>query len=491
MMKNHYADFLSSDQKVAGSGPAGRATCWTRTYRDSRREKRKVAFAVLLHDHCGRGWRRSRAALAESWPSSCAQRVTRSPDVKRRVGSAPGRPGEPEQVTTKNTPDSGLTVAPEELTSSSLMQPRRSCLGQGSALSRVLFLMLTCGASAGEKVTFTDKRSPHEPVTQSRPGTARVTIESPLGSFSPGSSSLRGIPAPPFSSPRPAPLTPQQREALDQRRDWIMQTPDDRLADSEKVNRALGVRDYSAEDAGKTAEEATENGTLLRFYEKLEAGESADLPAATGQASSEPTESLSPLGLDGAPTFPGAQPHAPSGEWSPAYGTPSSWNNGVPAGRLEPFRVPPRALGAMERPFEPRRGAESTSSFLRQVIAGTEGAPEPSGIERLLGGSPISSPIASPIVRSPITSLDPVTAYPDPTREALNPVVTSPIGSLNSPLQAGAATSPRSLLTTPSLMGRTLVGSESVGGSLKAGSRNDRGALQSIKVQLEMPRRSF
>jgi len=105
-----------------------------------------------------------------------------------------------------------------------------------------------------------------------------------------------------------------------------------------------------------------------------------------------------------------------------------------------------------------------------------------------------SSPVGNPIGRDPISSLDPVTAYPDPTRQALNPVVSSPVGSLGSPLQAASPGRDRPLASSPSSVMRDLGGGSFRGAfspSAASPILNERRTLNSMKVTLEAPRRGF
>lgn len=365
--------------------------------------------------------------------------------------------------------------------------------GPRAALGCLAGTLVALSAAAGEGVTFSDKWSDRRPATQpGRETGRRFSLENPFGSFNSGSSSLHGIAAPPFSPPEPTPLSPRERELLEQRRDWIMQTPGDRMRDSDAVNRAFGVREYAPETSKKESD--TEKGTLLRYYEKLQATDAAAAKVVRAPADSATTDSLSPLGLGGAPRFGAPRPFRSSLE--PARGSLGAPRlNDIAANgfRGESLTPDDRQLGRWERPFEPSSSERRPSLAFGPAESAAESG-ELTGIQRVLGAAPLAGPV-TPLNRGPITSLDPVTTYPDPTREALNPVVSSPVGGLGSPLQAGPGTRDRSLTMTPSaglrdLGNNPLRGSSEIFGSAAPASSSSR-TLNSMKVQLEMPRRSF
>lgn len=375
------------------------------------------------------------------------------------------------------------------------MQQQRSAPRLRAFLPWVVGTLVTYSAVAGEGVTFSDKWSERRPATQ-RPGAGkRLSFENPFGSFSSGSSSLNGIAAPPFSPPQGTPLSPRERELLQQRRDWIMQTTDDRLGNREEVNRALGVRDYSPDPSKKESEE--DKGTLIRYYEKLEAAETAPGLSLRSPPENDTTtrDSLSPLGLDGTPRAPGSDPFRSS--LDPSRSSPGSPRlNDIAATGVRGDSLTPatRQFGLWERPFENASSDSRRPSLAFRTSLGADGTAEgPSGIERVLGGAPAVSPVA-PLSRGPLTSLDPVTTYPDPTREALNPVVASPATSLGSPLQASGSALGRPMLASPVSPLRNLgAGARGPGemfGSPAAASSSPR-TLNSMKLQLEMPRRGF
>ncbi len=357
-----------------------------------------------------------------------------------------------------------------------------------AALSCLAFVTL-----AGEGVTFSDRNSNRRPVTEGRGAARRFSTQNPFGGFDSGSSSLQSIPATPFASPQPTPLSPRDRERLQQQRDWIMNAPEDRLRSSDDVNRALGVRDYQPETESKENEAA--QGNLVRFYQKLEAAEADAAKATSLDPSRErPTDSLSPLGAD---SRSGSTPFGAPSSFQHRDGRPESrgprFSDLSLGGPSEPLGTLGRQPGQWDGLFDRSRNNDRPSTF--SVLETNPGAPkEPRDLERLLGGNPVTSPLA----QSPITSLDPVTAYPDPTREPLNPVVSSPVGTLPSPLQADTriGRGGRQPLLGASPATRNLDRGGSLRGSLgdpnaPAGPVSSQRALGAMKVQLEMPRRSF
>lgn len=370
------------------------------------------------------------------------------------------------------------------------MQRRGSFARARFAVGLLLATASTAVVWAGEGVTFSGRRPDPRPAATSRTPGSRLTIQSPLNSFGPGASSLQAIPAPPFAAPRALPLSPRERELMEQRRDWIMQSSENRLDSRDEVNRAFGVRDYDPDTAAKKKKESeTDKGTLTRYYEKLEAEESA--PAEPGHSKPEETDSLSPMGLEPLPAYGGYDSYLSPGNRAGAGNDPMSPRlNDISAGlRSDPFGAAAREAGRWPQPFEAERPGSRKPSFSFQSGTGGESAAQPSSVERLLGGNPIDTTVS----RGPVSSLDPVTAYPDPTREALNPVIAPPVTSLGSPLQADGSVRDRSLAVSPSSALRDLGGSplRSSFGAISTGPRVERRTLNSMKVQLDAPRRSF
>lgn len=364
-------------------------------------------------------------------------------------------------------------------------------------LGGLVVVLVSAAGWAGEGVTFSDRRSEPRPAVTSRPASRGLGLDKPLGSFDPGASSLQGITAPPFATPNAIPLTPRERELLIQRRDWILQSPDNRLGSSEEVNRAFGVRDYKPESSGKDNDKEKEKGTLSRYYEKLEAAEEAQSSVKPqDQERSTPdnnnnADSLSPFGVERTPQdfwggggYLGPSDRSSGDSMSPRLGDFSS------GFRSDSLGMAARDANRWPKPFEADRSSGRKSSFSFQTLGGAEAANQPTAAERLLG----SNPVGNPIGRDPISSLDPVTAYPDPTRQALNPVVSSPVGSLGSPLQAASPGRDRPLASSPSSVMRDLGGGSFRGAFSPNGASpvfNERRTLNSMKVTLEAPRRGF
>ncbi|MCZ7636619.1 MAG: hypothetical protein M5U12_11695 [Verrucomicrobia bacterium] len=389
------------------------------------------------------------------------------------------------------------------------MRDRVSAVGWIRSVYVALGLAGVVSTTAQEQVIFSDPKSKASPPAESQSKVKRSQgWENPFSNLKPGNS-LQGITAPPFAppsslAPSRSPLTPRERELLMERRDWILRSPGSGADTELDVNRAFGVREHSVE--GNTSESTAPKGDLLRYYERLE---SSDTPGAPQPGTDPLRNPAGPLGLGSAP---GRDGYRPPGERSlePRVSAPAFLAGPNPGAR-EPGQEANSGIRAwVDNPFQRDRpsGREASSPDRRTVRAqfldsphspGVAPGPSPetelTGVARLLGANPIVSPVSE----LSITSLDPVTAYPDPTREALNPVVVSPGRNLSGPLVPQDLLAAESLERRPNLapsaaargplenpfqsMSGAIGGSEStVGGKRK---------LHSIKAQLELPGRSF
>jgi hypothetical protein len=387
-------------------------------------------------------------------------------------------------------------------------------------LSASLGLTLAGGgiaALAGEKVTFSNSdRRPNAPATDPRKAKVNGTrsIENPFESFGRGSSSLEGVTAPPFapSAPTPepqAPLTDKERRLLDQRQNWILRSADDYQRDQNDANRAFGVEQF--DDKGGTRRPEASKGKLVDYYERLSKSQEAGAQAVP--------EALRNSGLSGRT---GGSLDSRTGRRDPGASQPD--------GSLAPMRATGFAGDRTDLSFEaafsePESGARFGEERLgdNRLGADRQGDDSPEWLRTALGqsgalslGGPATTPLSSPggiageelrgvsrilgssPIGNPLSSLDPVTAYPDPTREILNPVVGRPVGASLRPAAPGALAGPDQLGRSLPLGGASSVldggpglAQQSGLGKVLDASAPERRSLHSIKVNLEMPKRSF
>ena len=373
---------------------------------------------------------------------------------------------------------------------------------------------------AGETVTFSN--SERRPRTQAadprktKPNGTR-TFDNPLESFGRGGSSLEGVTAPPFApsvlAPEPqAPLTDKERRLLDQRQNWIFRSADDYQREQNDAHRAFGVEAFDNDGGGRRPE--TGKGKLVDYYERLSRSEEAGREAVP--------EALRNSGVSG-------RTNGRNGSFSSNHGNREPGGDQA-GGSLAPVRANGLTGDRTDAPFEAtsseqesglrfgeerrgetglgeRRPGDDSPKWLRTALEQNSVltmeapalSPLPSpdglaieelrGVSRILGSSPIGNPLSS---------LDPVTAYPDPTREVLNPVVGRPIGASIRPAAPGALTRQdqpgRGIQlggASSILDGGSGLAQQSSLGKVLDSSAPERRALHSIKVNLEMPRRSF
>lgn len=390
------------------------------------------------------------------------------------------------------------------------MRDRVSGVGWIRSVYVALGLAGVASTTAQEQVIFSDPKSKTSAPAESQSKVKRsMGWENPFNNFKPGNS-LQGITAPPFAppdslTPSRSPLTPRERDLFLERRDWILRAPGSEADSEQDVNRAFGVREHGVE--GNASESTAPKGDLLRYYERLE---SSDTPPGAPQPGADPLRnSAGPLGFN---STPGRDGYRPPGERSlePRVSAPAfladpqadsrepgqEANSGIRAWVDNPFQ---RDRSSGREPSSATSERSVLSSLTPLTAPGIAPAASPetelTGVARLLGANPIVSPVSE----LSITSLDPVTAYPDPTREALNPVVVSPTRNLSGSLV------PQDLLAAESLERRpNLAPSATARGPLENPFRSMSGAiggsestvggkrkLHSIKAQIELPGRSF
>lgn len=367
-------------------------------------------------------------------------------------------------------------------------------------------------ACGGERVTITDSDQPPSKLEQSKKPRPQRSwrFENPLDRIGrPGGGSLDAVTAPPFAPNTPGfevtpPLTEKELRDWKQRQNWIQRTTKDFGGPESDARRALGVRDR--EQSGTSEQPKANTGWLAEYYDELgktqtEANTGAPDPLRdadrqqrdrnkppgflemSGRAQPEAGDSLRPIEAGG---FAGSE------------GMP--WRNSNTA-TADPYEVQPDLeRGPNRQPSWLRRspglGRDRSSVspvFAPQSLATESPSGSPlQGVARILGNNPIGNPLAT----APISSLDPVTAYPDPTREALNPV--KPVEGRAQPVRAsglaGVETPGRNrmLTTSPGVLGNEPAAAQRTGISQPVGgATEERRPLHSIKVNLDMPRRSF
>ncbi len=359
-------------------------------------------------------------------------------------------------------------------------------------------------ALAGEKVTFSDSASKpsFRDDAKRNPGRS-VSFDNPFESFGArGSSSLQGVTARPFApssaaaQPEAAPLTKRELDLFNERRNWILQAPDGGRLGETDANKAFGVEGFqSRPSVGAGSGLDSRKGDLVNYYEHLEStsgtGSAAHSPAAQRNEANRFSDSNLPAGdSGGAP----ANPFAGSSGFSALTPLGDS-----PYGR-SPFAIPPTRTGEQPNNWLQNALRQITQSISKKAASQQDagnlgGGAQPtdlSGMAMVLGQQPISSPIAA----SPITSLDPVSSYPDSTREALNPVVGQTTTPKASPLDPNFASEKMDKqLQFPTSAALQGLGANTFLAPSPAKTLDsplvERRSLQSIKVQFDLPKRSF
>jgi hypothetical protein len=281
---------------------------------------------------------------------------------------------------------------------------------------------------------------------------------------------------------------------MEERRNWILRTPESfsNASDAAGMNRAFGVRETQVE--GRQAESQAPKGGIISYYEQLQEAEATrQQPTTDAWLRREARSESVRVGPQGEAS--------PRESWSlqPSLSDPSFYQR---ANQNAQFPTDPMRL-------QVNRDLEADSRFSRyraqmhELIDPNRPAPltstpvnHRSGVAEILGGDPVASPVADLFVNT----VDPITAYPDPTREALNPVVGTPNSSLapvsGSPGLLVSSDPARRSGVAPSPLLRSMdeismdVRPKS-GAQAGHGSLNGPRTLQSIKVNLEMPGRSF
>jgi hypothetical protein len=377
-------------------------------------------------------------------------------------------------------------------------------------------------ARAGDSVIFSDSDKAGEKLEESRKAPARrkPRIENFLDRLSqPRGSSLEAVTPPPFAPTAPGaeavtPLTEKEWQQLKERQNWIQRRPEDLGKEARDPQRAFGVREQN--QPGSPGNPKARQGWLVEYYQQLSKtraeaenavpGPLRDASGASRDRRREGGQSYGALAGDGA-TRPGA------GESLRPVGAPGFSRVEVAPGERSPAAsddLPFSAENLLNSPSANEKGGRDPS-WLRSAsglerprtgfspLPGMPVAPvnpAVAEVNRLLGNDPLGNPLAA----NPTSSLDPVSTFPDPTREVLNPVTPAKSGEGRDALLAPAArpsletqpTRSRMLSGTPGILGPEPPGTARSPLSQPPGAApEERRGLHSIKLNLELPRRSF
>lgn len=378
-------------------------------------------------------------------------------------------------------------------------------------------------ARAGDAVIFSDSEKAGEKLEEARkaPAQRKPRYENFLDRLSqPRGSSLEAVAPPPFAPTAPGaetvtPLTEKEWQQLKERQNWIHRRPEDLGKDARDPQRAFGVREQN--QPGAPANPRARQGWLVEYYQQLgktQAEAENALPgplrnasgalrdrrrdgsresygalAGDGMARPEAGESLRPMGAYGF-----SRVAVAPGEPSPAASEDLQFSaenllegpRGNEKGGSDPAWL--RGAHGLER------SRPGLSPLPAMPVAPIN--PAVAEVNRLLGNDPLGQPLAA----NPISSLDPLSTFPDPTREVLNPITPARPGEGRESLLAPAGrpsletqpTRNRMLSGTPGILAAEPPGTARSPLSQPPGAApEERRGLHSIKLNLELPRRSF
>ena len=300
-------------------------------------------------------------------------------------------------------------------------------------------------------------------------------------------------------SPVGAALSPRELELLDRNKNWLFQDPSETGLTDENLHRALGVRPLDGEEGSQSSSSA--GGTAMERYVERQ------------QAATEKTEGLESV-EDGGNGMAWMQNSATATSPLGAYPTTSEALRNDPlyreltgvGNRLDPELD--RSLRAIrETDLEFRDALQQAargqvfgldSRSLRESLRPGLARESDNGIGRLFDSETLGNPIG-PRVGS---VLDPVNAYPDLTRQELNPVLARPAGFGESLTPKPVFSDPRnarnSLARTPGRGLSDLLGPPSGRGGLVPSFNSPQGSLQPVyspardmRRQLTVPGRAF
>lgn len=394
-----------------------------------------------------------------------------------------------------------------------------------------LGLVLVCGVGglgyAGDQVTFTDADASAPRLEKSKKTTPQDQGKRRWESFLDRLSgptrggSLEAVTPPPFAPAVPGtetvvPLTEKEWQRLKERQNWIHRRPEDLGKTDRDTPGLLGVRGENqvGQPEPSTTAPKPRQGWLTEYYEQLSKNRSGAETAIPEPLRNSPESArdrrrqLNPLPEVSA--WEGASPQRgeslrPVEAAGFGRGDTPAWERSA----LATQRPGETDMTAEQMAREPlwlrNRGSLERSRYSLSPQVGPApalpGTPALEGVARIMGQNPIGNPLAAaPLAANPLSSLDPVTAYPDPTRELLNPVTPVKSGQGADPKAVGpglnsAETTParnRMLSASPGPLSSVAPAGAGADVRLPATPTPDeRRALHSIKLNLELPRRSF
>lgn len=354
-------------------------------------------------------------------------------------------------------------------------------------------------ATAGEKVRLSGKAPVTDTAETGHYIRERLESRGPaiLGQSS-RRPSLQGVTTSPFQLPsRPTGriLTKQELDRIQAKTDWIFQGSEDAEMNEENLHRALGIRETSEGDPdsvlGEHHASALERYLQKRQEREQEMGRDAEnAPVTTTELLAPATDSaMAMVGPDGQPR-PGT---APDGAFdltspdNPADSLGLSRDTFLPSrgGSLQPFALTRPGFGDLRNlGFNQRSG-----------LLGDSGSSS-RGISDLLG----SSPIESVITPNGLAVTDPINAFPDLTRQEINPVTPSVAPATTAkPLFPDTTATPSGQVVQtrrPAVANPLSAGAPSRSFLPPAPKGNSSlnpsfSPSRSIRTQLEIPRRTF
>lgn len=308
--------------------------------------------------------------------------------------------------------------------------------------------------------------------------------------------SLQGITTSPFQlSSRPAgrSLTKKELERIQAKADWIFQGSENAEMNEQNLHRALGIRDLGEEDADSVLGER-HTSAMERYLQQRQEREqelvqdTEDTPGTTDLVPPANDPATAMLGPDALPP-PGTASDA-------AFGLPTPDN---PTGDLGLDRdALLSSRGGSLQPFALTRpgfgGLRDLGFSRRSGLLGGEGS-RSSGISDLLG----SSPIESVITPNGLGVTDPINAFPDLTKQEINPITPSAAPQTTAKPLFPDTTAPRGQVVQtrrPGFINPLSVGAPSRSFLPAAPKGNSSlnpsfSPSKSIRTRLEIPRRTF
>ena len=333
---------------------------------------------------------------------------------------------------------------------------------------------------ADEAVHFSDsdaKLAPDRQPNKVRTG-SDGTLESLIGRGGPSLNALTAPPFQPVGTDTPRVLTPKEQERLSQERNWMFRNSADYGVTDKTAREAFGVRSQDWKSSPEP--KRSRSDSISRYVETSRTAESAATEAALLNRNTAPLR--------------GAQASRAGGQRAtgPSDAGSVDRSQGVEA-------MPPGSdRFSQENTWVQRfRRAALGRMNLQEMVAAGELS---SGSFRFGGGDPrdslngLRSPMADSLDRLRGIA-DPLSAFPDKTKEALNPVLAN--GPPISALRPGVGTVPNDLaLRVGTLRGGVGNGLNASGISSSSDNPGQLSAPQPSQIQtaplvLDAPRRPF